>query len=439
MGTRTLQTAAQVAGTRGIDTRAIGQRAVVRALLTLLVATCTLSAAAAPGDLIWTDNFERDDLAPIWTSSNPAITGISTQTANSPSRSGFTSNTAVNVTSQVINLSVPGAEVSFWVRRGDDAFSEDPDGGENFELQYRNSAGTFVTFSTFFGAETPGEIFQRTLALPPDALHSNFQLRFQQTGGSGAPFDFWHFDDVVLRESLPITNNADLIVGECETFEGGLRSFDVVPGGGAGFAGVSTATFQSPINSAFTAGGPVAIISRPASTLFGFTGVSFYLRRGADAFSEDPDGGEDMEVAYIDNNGNPVVLETFSGAGAQGEIFIRSFDLSGAADAQHENFQIRFRQVNGNPTFDFWHIDDVCFLGALNADVLLAKAVTVEFDPINDTINPKAIPLSELRYEVTTTNQGRAVLDPNSLALRLEVPPEADLFVGDFDGSGVAH
>jgi len=392
-------------------------------------------AQAAPGDVQFSDNFERATLGPLWTSSLPAVTGIGTQTANSPTRSAFTSNTAVQITGPVIPLSIPGAEVSVWIRRGADAFSEDTDGGENLLLQYRRNDGQFVTLATFQGSGPNGEILEPTFALPANALHAGFQLRFAQTAGSGTGFDFWHIDDVVVRELPPNSGPGGLTIGLCDDFENGLINFDIINAGGE--AGVSTATAQSPVTSAFTRAGNVTIISVPTSTLFGFTGVSFFLQRGDDSFSENPDTNEDMQVSYIDENGNPVLLETFAGNGTPGQVFIRNFDLSAQTAAQHENFQLQFNQIAGSgASFDFWHIDDVCLLGALTPDVAITTTVSTERDPITATTSPKAIPEAELIYNIETTNQGPAVIDGDSVQMRIDVPVSTSLFVGDFDGSG---
>ena len=49
-----------------------------------------------------------------------------------------------------------------------------------------------------------------------------------------------------------------------------------------------------------------------------------WIRRGADSFSEDPDGGEDLVVEYLNDIGVWVALETFSGSGGPGAIFNRN-------------------------------------------------------------------------------------------------------------------
>lgn len=44
-----------------------------------------------------------------------------------------------------------------------------------------------------------------------------------------------------------------------------------------------------------------------------FLALSLWIRRGSDAFSEDPNGSENLVVEYLDDNGTWIALETFSG------------------------------------------------------------------------------------------------------------------------------
>ena len=96
------------------------------------------------------------------------------------------------------------ATFSVWIRRGDDAFSEDPDTNENLVVEYLNSAGNWITLETFLGGDTPGQIYTPSYALPSDALHAGFRIRFKQVGPATAGFDFWHIDDVKVsgRQTL---------------------------------------------------------------------------------------------------------------------------------------------------------------------------------------------------------------------------------------------
>ena len=72
---------------------------------------------AAPGDILFSDDFNRNNLAP-WTTTNAAVSGILVggQTSGSNPRAGYTSNTAVTVTSPGFNAAVPVARLSIWIR-----------------------------------------------------------------------------------------------------------------------------------------------------------------------------------------------------------------------------------------------------------------------------------------------------------------------------------
>ncbi len=131
--------------------------------------------------------------------------------------------------------------------------------------------------------------------------------------------------------------------------------------------GVSTQTSNSPSNSMYTRGGVVTVTSPVVDTSASTSlYLSVWIRKGSDVFSENPENGDNLEFGYMDSSNSFVVLETFVGGGTQGEIFTRSYDLTGTS-AVHANFQVRARQTNGSggpPAnggigWDYWHIDDV--------------------------------------------------------------------------------
>jgi len=384
---------------------------------------------AVPGDILFSDNFERATLAPNWTADVGTAAGINTDTANSPTRAMFTRHETVIVTSSVIDLTVSGTDLSFWVRRGADAFSEDPDNLEDLVIEFLDSVGTWVNIATYPGNGTAGETITDTIPLPFSALHANFRLRVRQTAGSGADFDYWHVDDVVLTETA--TARPPLALGSCDDFEQGLSNWTITSAGGN--AGINTATFQSSTSSMFTNGGTVTVTSNSMDTNTAqFSGVSMWIRRGADAFSEDPDGGENLVVEYLNNALTWVALETFNGAGTQGQIFIRNYNLP--ASAQHAAFQLRYRQLAGNAgIFDFWHVDDVCIEGTVPFPTFVVqKTVSLEDDPVNLT-NPKAIPLSNSIYRIRVVNAGFGSPDNNTLLITDDISAGLELFTGNFN------
>ena len=177
-------------------------RAAIAALL-ILASTC---ANAAPGDVLYSDNFEGGML---WTTTVANFSGVNNFTANSPSNSLYTRGGVVETTSPGTNLSsVPAIRIDVWVRRGSDAFSENPETGEDLEFGYVDSGGNFVVLETFPGGGAQGEVFTRSYdVFSANALYNNFRVRVRQTGGSGGPpanggigWDYWHIDDVSVTE-----------------------------------------------------------------------------------------------------------------------------------------------------------------------------------------------------------------------------------------------
>ena len=149
---------------------------------------------------IFNDNFEDGNLAP-WTKNGHG--GVGTHTHNSGSRSMYLYYDTTYMTSPNIDLSSAlSATLNCWVRRGSDAFSENPDEGENLLIQYRNQGGSYSTLRTLSGDGTPGQTYQLNFNLPGAAFHAGFRIRFYLTDGSRGNYDYWHVDDVKVRGPL---------------------------------------------------------------------------------------------------------------------------------------------------------------------------------------------------------------------------------------------
>jgi len=405
-----------------------------RAALILTLAGVAGGAYAAPGTVLFSDDFERAGLGP-WTTTDASISGILTgaQVSGSPDRGGYTSNDPVTVTSPSINAAVPAAELSIWVRRGSDAFSEDTDSNENLALEYRRADNTWGTLFTYLGGGLNGQIYQDVFVLPPDALHGSFAIRLRQTDGSGFDWDYWHFDDTIVTERAPAPSFG---VGTCDDFEAGLAGNWTV-NAVSGFAGISNATSQSPFRSLYTNGGIVDVTSTALDTTDpAFSNLSMWIQRGADSFSEDPDGGENLIVQYLDDNSSWVTLETFTGAGAQGQVFLRSYAMPVAG--RHANYQIRFRQTGGSGApWDFWHIDDVCLDTQLLPDIVVTKNVRTLSDPLSGGSNPYAIPGAVVEYALGVVNNGPGTVDADSLTITDVVPADTEIFVDTSGGDPI--
>jgi hypothetical protein len=146
----------------------------------------------------WLDDFEDGDNSDWTATVGTGIGGVNQDTANSGTWSQYTGQGTYTWDSPVTDTStIPVVGLDMWVRQGG-AFggSENPDSGEDLEVSYLNNALTWILLETLPGADAAGTIYTRTYFLPADAVHANFQVRFYQTGGSGAGFDFWHVDDV---------------------------------------------------------------------------------------------------------------------------------------------------------------------------------------------------------------------------------------------------
>jgi hypothetical protein len=148
------------------------------------------------------DDFEEGILnSSQWTSSNSDYAGVGNYTSNSGIFSMYTRWGAVEVTTKNVNLGdKTPIEVSYWVRRGADSFSEDPDSGEDLIVEYLDSSSNWIQLDSFAGNGIPGVIYSQKHYLSGSALHANFKLRFRQTGGSGADWDYWHIDDVIVKK-----------------------------------------------------------------------------------------------------------------------------------------------------------------------------------------------------------------------------------------------
>ena len=381
---------------------------------------------AAPGDILFSDDFNRTALAP-WTTTDATLSGILTggPTSNSNPRAAYTSGGAVTVTGPTFNAAVPAARLDIWVRRGSNQISDAPEANEDFVVEYRRADNTWNSLLTYLGSGTAGQEYVGSVALPADALHGTLAIRVRQTGGSGAGSDYWHFDDVAVTE---LALSTPLVVGACEYFESGLASNWTVTAG-TGFAGTSNATALSPVNSMFLNGGTVTVTSVVVDTSDPtFTDLTYWVRRGRDTFSEDPDNGNDLVVEYLNDVGSWVALETFTGIGGPGQGYSRTVSLP--PEGRHAGFQLRFRQTSGKgPATDYWHVDDVCFVQAVIPVLQVSKVQQLLSDPVNGSASPYAIPGAIVQYSVSVTNQGIGAVDADSLVVTDPLPVGVALYV----------
>jgi uncharacterized repeat protein (TIGR01451 family) len=63
--------------------------------------------------------------------------------------------------------------------------------------------------------------------------------------------------------------------------------------------------------------------------------------------------------------------------------------------------------------------------------IALSKSITVVNDPVNLTVNPKAIPGAELTYTIKAVNTGRGKSDDASIIIEDEIPENSELYIND--------
>jgi uncharacterized repeat protein (TIGR01451 family) len=69
-------------------------------------------------------------------------------------------------------------------------------------------------------------------------------------------------------------------------------------------------------------------------------------------------------------------------------------------------------------------------------NISLQKTSQTLSDPVNGTINPKAIPGALAEYAITATNSGLSAADNNSIVITDAIPANTALYVNDISGAG---
>ncbi len=164
------------------------------------------------GNTVFADNFDDGTLTDKWNVNNISGYGVSdvdTSTASSGSYSMYTGEDEIATATDSVDLSsYDVGSVNTWIRRGDTAFSDDPESGEDLVVEYRASDGTWNSLKSYAGDGTDGEIYTPTLSLPDAAFHSSFRLRFHQLDGTGTDYDYWHVDDVKITADTSDSTNS---------------------------------------------------------------------------------------------------------------------------------------------------------------------------------------------------------------------------------------
>ncbi len=89
----------------------------------------------------------------------------------------------------------------------------------------------------------------------------------------------------------------------------------------------------------------------------------------------------------------------------------------------------------GNPGQQYISIHDIDFTYDDPApDLLVLKSTTTLEDPVNGTVNPKAIPGATVGYAVQVTNTGAGAVDTDAVFVSDPIPANTALVVTDYDG-----
>lgn len=425
-------------------------------IYTLLPPVCN-----GASDIIYCDDFERSNAGLVggngygnWTvtpanagncngvTGNINCAGIdfdippfndSTKPRANPTRSLFTRWSIVSVDSPTINLSGKfGAQLSFWMRRGSDTFSEYPEAaGENYLLQYYASNNTWKILAQYPSGILQGQVFTPVIELPPDALHAGFRMRFYQPSGSGdanggtnggapgvAGYDYWHMDDVIIREKT----GPSYVGAFCDNFEAGLGRWSITAenaptSGNIGDASIGSLAYQSLSHELDMRWGYVTA-STFKTDLTGVSGnISYWLKSGTS--SRDPATNQNLVAEYLNSSGNWITLATYLGSVAAGTTYTASHVIPG--DAKHANFRLRFRQVAGSGyNKSYWHLDDTCVGNLLpTADLALSKTAGT------------LVPGSTTTYTLKASNRG-----PGDLSGSMSVVDTLPTGITYLNGSG---
>lgn len=85
---------------------------------------------------------------------------------------------------------------------------------------------------------------------------------------------------------------------------------------------------------------------------------------------------------------------------------------------------------------NFFNVDDHLFTVNGKANLSHLKTVAMYYDPVNGTVNPKAIPGSKVMYEMTVSNPGGGAVDSNSVYIIDPIPTFTKMCVQDYQAAG---
>jgi MSHA biogenesis protein MshQ len=335
--------------------------------LLLLISFLLLEQDVVAATVAFLDDFERTSLGSDWTVNaveSGASAAISTAVANSGTRSMYTRGGIVYVTSRAIDLSASNfSELSIWIRMGADAYSERPSAGDDLEVDIYLSDGSWKRVALFEGpGNSSGDIYNFSTALPDNALHANFSVRFHQIDGTSNDHDYWHIDDVTVTDYDvgPVVNG--LFYDGFERAALGTTDWSISKVDSRSDSSIGTQIASVGTRSMYTRSGEIYVTTRAIDlSPYDFVQMSFWVRSGSDSYSEWPSLHDDLHAEILLENGIWQRIGTYLGSGSIGgdtyEYYARL-----PTTAYHSNFKLRFHQIDGSTNNDFWHIDEV-FVG----------------------------------------------------------------------------
>ncbi|MFD1686727.1 PKD domain-containing protein [Halobellus litoreus] len=186
----------------------------------------TIETPGTTGETTLLDtDFEADSLAAAgWThgpADGTASAGVSDATSNSGSQSAFHQGGAGALVSPSVDATgSQSIEIDYWVQKGHDDFSENPDANDEEDLvvEFLASSGNWVEIGRIESTASPGAIVDESVVLSDAAaLHDGLQVRFRQQGADATNGDYWHVDDVAITTTTE--QNQDItMTGNTATF-----------------------------------------------------------------------------------------------------------------------------------------------------------------------------------------------------------------------------
>ncbi|WP_167768516.1 PKD domain-containing protein [Haloarcula amylovorans] len=171
----------------------------------------TIETASMGGETTLLDaDFEGGSLSAAgWTHDafeSSASAGVNDATSNSGSAAAFHHGGAGALVSPTLDTSsTSSVTIEYWIQKGHDSFSENPDANddEDLSVEYLSASGEWVEIDRVDSAVAPGATSNGSVTVDSaQALHDGFQLRFRQEGADATNGDYWHVDDVsVTAES----------------------------------------------------------------------------------------------------------------------------------------------------------------------------------------------------------------------------------------------